>query len=230
MKAVTDIDIQLTPREMSRCQTPGRDVSRQMMENFEKAVSTALSCAAPLIVYEFAEFKRMPNDKVFVVPVGRDQHFEVNMGTQADSLDGAEILMIVAHSIGPELDARAKKLNDKGLYLESYLLDFAGLSALNKVGIHGQKIAEAKAKQKGWGVSASLSPGSVDGWDVRDQKTLHCLLDLERYGISLTESCMLVPFKTVISVIGIGLGYKSKKVGSVCRLCSLRENCLQRRD
>ena len=230
MKVVTDIDIQLTEGEMSRCQAPGREVSRQMMESFEKAVATALSCCVPLIVYEFARFERMPNEKVRVHPHGQDRHFELNMGAQAGFLDGAEILMIVAHTIGPDLDVRVKQYNETGLRLESYLLDFAGLSALNKVGRHGQKIAETKAKQKGWGVSASLSPGSVDGWDILDQKILHGLLGLDRYGISLTESGMLVPFKTVISVIGIGPGYKSKKVGSVCTLCSLRDTCLQRRD
>ena len=149
MKAVTDIDIQLTPLEMSRCQAPGRDVSRQMMKNFEKAVSAALACCVPLIVYEFAQFERLSGEKVVVTPHGQDQHFELNMGAQAAFLDGAEILMIVAHSIGSDLDTRVKELNKKGLHLESYLLDFAGLSALNKVGRHGQNIAEAKAEQKG---------------------------------------------------------------------------------
>ena len=230
MKVITDIDIELTPRDIARCQSPGGKTSHDMMESFQKAVQDARSLAEPLIAYSFFDVSGIDKENITLKDEQEKREYPICIGPNANMLDRAGTIMAVAHSIGPAIDERVKELNQNSLYLEGYLLDFAGLSALNHVGRQARIIAEDKAARNGWGVTASLSPGSLEGWEVSGQKSLHELLHLDKTGIEITESCMLVPFKTVISIIGIGPGYTSKKVGSICRLCSLRETCLQRRD
>lgn len=230
MKVITDIDIELTAGEMARCQSPGRETSPEMMESFQNAVHDARSLAKPLIAYSFFDVYGIDKEEITLTSKAENRKYPLSIGPNANMLDRAHTVMAVAHSIGSSIDERVKELNQNSLYLEGYLLDFAGLSVLNHIGRRAQIIAEDKAARNGWGVTASLSPGSLEGWDISGQKALHELLHLDGTGIELTESCMLVPFKTVISIIGMGPEYTEQKVGSICRLCSLRENCLQRRD
>jgi hypothetical protein len=96
-----------------------------------------------------------------------------------------------------------------------------------EIGPHADLLADAEC---GWAVGASLSPGSLAGWPLTGQRDLCALLPLERIGVSLNAVGILVPFKSVTSVIGIGLGYTGRRVGSVCHLCSRASARWRRRD
>ncbi len=81
----------------------------------------------------------------------------------------------------------------------------------------------------GWGVSPSLSPGSLVGWPLRGQRELCALLPLADIGVRLNEYCVLEPHKSVSMVIGLGPEYESHEVGSVCDYCALKDSCWRRR-
>jgi len=82
----------------------------------------------------------------------------------------------------------------------------------------------------GWGVSPSLSPGSLVGWPLRGQRELCALLPLADIGVRLNQYCVLEPHKSVSMVVGLGPGYESHEVGSVCHYCALRDTCWRRRE
>lgn len=225
MKITTKIDINLNIKNVLKSQNRNNDISPQIMKETLKSIAVALSLIEPMIAYRFVKVHKVADEKIFIKQGSDRMPHVLNIGPNATLLHNAEMVMISVHTIGIGIDAKVKKLNNTGHYLKSFLLDCAGLTALNEVGKHGQKIIENIAKKMNWGVSASLSPGSLEGWDISDQKNLCSILDIKKAGITLSDSCMLIPFKTVSTLIGTGAGYTSKKVGSICKLCNFRNTC-----
>jgi hypothetical protein len=71
--------------------------------------------------------------------------------------------------------------------------------------------------------SMPLNPGMV-GWPVeKGQPEIFLLLDSEQIQVSLTDSCMMTPNKSLSIVIG--LGSKVTSVGSSCDYCTLKGIC-----
>ncbi len=228
MQLVTDIQIEIRPEDVLRSQMRKSTASAQLETEIASAIPLAMSLINPLIAYAFVEIEKVANEKVYV-RTGSDSGFcELNVGPHTELFEPAKIGMVYVHSIGSDLEAKVKELNDSGNYLQGYILDCAGLVALSEVGKQAHRIAEQKAKEENWGVSASISPGSLEEWELAGQKNLCSLLDMEKAGITLSDSFVLVPYKSVSSFIGMGPGYKSKKVGSICHLCRLRDTCWRR--
>mgnify|MGYP004449207621 CR=1 FL=1 len=71
-----------------------------------------------------------------------------------------------------------------------------------------------------------FSPGYC-GWHVREQKLLFSTFPLaEPCGVKLTDSCLMLPIKSVSGVIGIGENVR--KLEYTCGLCDYA-NCYKRR-
>ena len=92
------------------------------------------------------------------------------------------------------------------------------------------RMAEDRAREMGWGVGARLAPGSLVGWDTARQTEICALLPLDAADIHLTDSGLIVPFKSASGLIGVGPGYRETTVGSVCGLCRLKDSCWRRKD
>ncbi len=102
--------------------------------------------------------------------------------------------------------------------------------ALGKVGDTAARMAEDRAREMGWGGGARLAPGSLVGWDTARQTEICALLPLDATDIRLTDSGLIVPFKSASGRIGLGPGYRDTTVGSVCALCRLKDGCWRRKD
>ena len=148
---------------------------------------------------------------------------EHNVGT-LPVVDEASVLVGVT-TIGPQLDAQARRLHQAGKALPAYLLDCVGVIALGQAGQALRRMAEKRAAKRGWGVGPSLGPGTLAGWDLQEQSVLCAGLDLDAIGVHLNESNVLVPFKSASGLVGLGPDYLSRKVGSVCRFCMLSKSC-----
>ena len=73
------------------------------------------------------------------------------------------------------------------------------------------------------------SPGYGD-YPIELQKTFLTLLDAPRkIGLSVSESCLLIPAKSVTAIAGISDKPIEKKRRG-CAVCSLRETCRYRRN
>jgi len=72
---------------------------------------------------------------------------------------------------------------------------------------------------------SSVGPGRLDEWPITQQRELFSLFGehVDRIGVSLTKTCLMVPVKTVS-----GLLFPSKAGFESCELCS-REKCMGRR-
>jgi hypothetical protein len=68
-------------------------------------------------------------------------------------------------------------------------------------------------------------PGQ-EGWSIWQQRVIFERLPTDEIGVRLTDSCLMIPRKSVSFVIGMGPQMRPDAVA--CDFCSKREQCLWR--
>jgi hypothetical protein len=230
MPILQNIPIALTAEEViaSRGQ---RSVRPELMQQAEQVIALGQDLWQPMAVYDRLEVHGVNGECAHLAsPSQIGVEAILHIGPKANLLDSAQQVLIGVGTIGPALEERVHDLQAAGEGLQSYLLDSAGVVALGAVGEALRCLAEETAEAEGWGVSAALSPGSLVGWSLRGQREVCALLPLQEVGVRLNDHCVLEPHKSFSAVIGLGPGYETKKVGSVCKYCALRKTCWRRRE
>ncbi len=120
---------------------------------------------------------------------------------------------------GKELSEWAEGQSDP---LLRYYADILNQSA---AGLMAAKILSEVKERTGIKKLASLNPGSLPAWPVTQQKQLFKLLGegADRIGVSLTESCLMIPVKSVS-----GMLFATSSEWFNCMRCT-RVNCPGRR-
>ncbi len=121
----------------------------------------------------------------------------------ASLLERAELVAVFALTIGNELEDEAARLAREGLILQATVLETIG-------SLYTKQLADCVETRIGdlahaWGLTASwrFSPGYCD-WDISQQKTIFHMLREDYAGIRLTDSCLMIPRKSMSGIIGIG--------------------------
>lgn len=125
---------------------------------------------------------------------------------------------------GTELELFAKEQMKIGNIPEAYIADLAGSviveAALDKM----QASLAADLEKGGLCITNRYSPGYC-GWNVKEQQHLFELLPKGICNITLAESSMMYPIKSVSGIIGIGSGIKKQPYS--CKICDMDE-CIYR--
>lgn len=135
------------------------------------------------------------------------------------NLTSARQLYAFIATCGTELDEWAKKSAD---LLESFWTDTIMNIALGAaIGALEKKLRPLCEDQP----LSSMNPGSLEDWPLTEQRPLFSILGdaSSRIGITLTDSYLLVPLKSVS-----GIYFDSKDNFCNCQLCP-RESCPGRR-
>jgi hypothetical protein len=121
----------------------------------------------------------------------------------ARTLEKAEEVIVFALTIGSELEDEATRLAREGLILQATMLETIG-------SLYTEQLADWVEARIGdlahaWGRTASrrFSPGYCD-WDVSQQRAVFSMLGEDCAGIHLTDSCLMIPRKSMSGIIGIG--------------------------
>ncbi len=130
---------------------------------------------------------------------------------------------IYVATIGEGLEGEATRLMKKGEMLEATVLDAIGSTAVLQVRLELQDTINGIAKAKGYQTIVRFSPGYCD-WHVSQQKILCQSIDADLIGVRLTESCMMIPIKSISGVIGIGRLDPTKPPPCVT-ICKKRASC-----
>jgi hypothetical protein len=242
MPILTDIPVALTPEEILATRGKRR-VQPALLHDAEEAIILGQTLWQPAAVYDWFDVVELSGEEVTLSPStldgsgagsepggARRQAVVLDLGPRADLLAGARRALVAVGTIGPELERRVQELQAAREGLKSYLLDSAGVVALGAVGEALRCMAEEAAAAQGWGVSPALSPGSLVGWPLTGQRALCGLLPLADIGVFLNGYYVLEPHKSFSSLIGLGPGFASRKVGSVCKYCTLKDTCWRRRE
>lgn len=123
---------------------------------------------------------------------------------------------------GSEISQHAKELSSTDDPLLSFVFDVIGSVAVEKATDKMQKSLEAECQKSGLSISDRYSPGYCE-WSVSEQQKLFALMPERFCGVSLSESSLMSPIKSVSGIIAIGHNLKQK--GYQCHWCT-EKNCI----
>lgn len=123
--------------------------------------------------------------------------------TIASQFTGSEIMCAVVATVGNDITCISNELITSGNMLEGYIVDVIGsLIAENSADYIEQKLSLNVSTDE-LSITNRLSPGYC-GWDVSEQHKLFSMLPEDFCGVSLNESALMVPIKSVSAMVGIG--------------------------
>jgi len=108
----------------------------------------------------------------------------------------AEKVALCICTIGPELEAEVNDLMKKNEMLKALILDALGSEAAEETAIQSDKILAKKAREMDLWPSKRFSPG-YGKWDIKEQRYVFQMLPGQEIGVRLTESCMMIPRKSI---------------------------------
>lgn len=133
---------------------------------------------------------------------------------------------IFVATIGNSLERLARQLMNEDDYLKGYIMDAVASEAVESVCDLLEEQLALKVKEEEFNITNRYSPGYCN-WHVSEQKILFTLLPENPCGISLTESSLMIPVKSVSGIIGAGT--KVKRADYNCSFCGI-ENCYKKKE
>ncbi len=135
-------------------------------------------------------------------------------------LKKSERVALFVCTIGPAMENWAKKLFVDGDAALSYLIDTVASITVDQATDVLHDYIEKRMKMYGLKITNRFSPGYCD-WSVSEQHLLFSFLPANFCGITLTESSLMVPIKSVSGIIGIGKTVK--RVDYSCDICGMKD-------
>ncbi|MHB1394400.1 MAG: hypothetical protein ACYCYE_15260 [Clostridia bacterium] len=143
-----------------------------------------------------------------------------------EHLREAERCAVMAVTIGLEVDRRIAFYSRTNL-TKGLVFDACAAAAVESLCDMVQEEIEAKAMTMGLEITSRYSPGYGDFSIVIQKGIAKVLRTYEKIGLSVNESSIMIPRKSVTAVIGMQVG-KCSVSGNKCKSCE-NKNCLYRR-
>ncbi len=119
---------------------------------------------------------------------------------------------------GPEPENLARSLMKEGNYLEGYITDLVASALVDSAADQLQEQVRNMASSQGLLITNRYSPGYCS-WQVEEQQKLFSLFPEECCGISLSESSLMSPVKSISGIIGMGSQVSYRDY--TCEICSM---------
>ena len=129
-------------------------------------------------------------------------------------------------TVGPEFDRWSKETFEDGDPLAGYIIDILGSEIAESIADWLASKINNYVVENGMKCSNRYSPGYC-GWSVAEQQKLFAFFPEKFCGISLMESSLMKPHKSVSGIIGIGTDIKWKEYP--CDICTV-EHCYKNRN
>lgn len=194
-----------------------RERSPKIVEAAEWALSEGLCLIQPRVLYESYEIEELRHEKLRL-----ENGSELTGKLIAQHFGPASSVVIVLCTIGSTLESRSSEVSSEDLLL-GLALDGLGSAAVEILANASCNHFETQAGSINQSTSIPLSPGML-GWTVEvGQREIFDLLDSTKIDVSLTESMLMIPKKSLTHVLGMGADIL--ELGTSCDYCSLRETC-----
>lgn len=146
-------------------------------------------------------------------------------GTIDKMLRESEYYALFIATAGPGPERIAGEYMARGDYLEGYISNIAGSVLAEAMAEKIHREIGDEAKKRGMNFTNRYSPGYC-GWKVDEQQKLFSFFPENSCGISLTESSLMSPIKSVSGLVGLGKNVCFRDY--TCELCSMKD-CVYRR-
>ncbi|MDH4222004.1 MAG: hypothetical protein OEV55_00535 [candidate division Zixibacteria bacterium] len=123
-------------------------------------------------------------------------------------------------TIGKRLENEVRKLSERGEPGKAVILDAIGSVAAELTAEYVDQVIKETALKKGFYGSTRFSPG-YGGWGLEMQKLFFELLPAKRIGVSLNESFMMKPRKSVSFAVNLNnKPFRDKR--TPCEICGFK--------
>lgn len=145
-------------------------------------------------------------------------------GPVADICPRADRLALFAATVGPETTAAIAAAFAANDFAHASMLDAVASEAADRAAEAMEAAFEDTLRAEGWnppdGGVLRYSPGYC-GWHVTGQRKLFAALAPEAVGITLTDSCLMQPLKSVSGVLVAGpmATHEFPPTYNVCKAC-----------
>lgn len=149
----------------------------------------------------------------------------------AKALRDAQYAVCFIVTLGEEVDAAIKKHTLAGNVFSGYIMDAIGSAAAENLAEQFHMETVKRLNGIGKGGTHRFSPGYCD-WPITEQGTLFSVLGEKHAGVSLHNSSLMIPRKSVSAVFGIiedvSSGIDPFERYNPCRNCG-KKDCVSRR-
>lgn len=143
--------------------------------------------------------------------------------TIANAMKDADKYAVFTATIGMEFDLFIKKFKDEDDILRVFITDAIGSVLAEATVSYLMRKLEGIAMKEGMKISNNYSPGYCD-WFLSEQKKLFTLFPEGSTQITLTDSSLMLPVKSVSGIVAIGKNVKRREYG--CDICKM-ESCIK---
>lgn len=140
-------------------------------------------------------------------------------------LRDSELAALFLCTAGFYFTEESRACNERDEILEAYIVDAMGSCSVENAMDRIQESLSREMEARGLHISNRYSPGYCN-WPLADQKNLFALMEGQPTPVTLSESCLMAPIKSVSGIIGIGEKVKKREYG--CAICN-NGNCIYRR-
>lgn len=137
----------------------------------------------------------------------------------------AEKLLLFTATIGTAFEDRLSEYKQARRIAEAYALDSAGTAYVTQT----STVAVCKLKEiyrrEGLNTTFPMGPGHSYWKGLEDMRAIFHFLSAERIGLHLNNSNIIMPFKSVAMVMGVGCSLPDFKGKTHCNFCSLQTSC-----
>lgn len=138
-------------------------------------------------------------------------------------MQNSERIAVFTATAGTTYQSLLDEVKKKDDLLHWFILDSMGSCIVERTGDIMERYLEQHIPE--YRHTARFSPGYC-GWKLTEQRKIFQILGNNVCGISLSESCLMYPIKSISGIVGIGKNVCEKKYG--CSICK-QNNCYKRR-
>lgn len=143
--------------------------------------------------------------------------------TQA--LAKSDCFCLLLATVGKNADEWISRKRGGSDIMEAWIGDALGSVLVEAIVTAGKIKLEQIAQEKGWRITNSYSPGYCS-WNVSEQQQLFSMLPKGFCGVTLTDSSLMLPIKSVSALVGVGENVE--KSAYQCDICT-KKDCYKRR-
>lgn len=216
-------ELKIDPHHIGRLLDYNKGEDREMIAAIIDDVLNMASEACDIRA-EFIVYNRVVCDKNAGVVKINDIEFHTGR-IIAGQIRNAGSVAVFACTAGNWIEKKVHELMNGNDLLRGYVLDIAGSEIVEAAADEMQKNLSNLLKEEGLRITNRYSPGYC-GWNVSEQHKLFSLLPDNYCGITLTDSALMTPIKSVSGIIGIGQSVKYNPY--TCSICD-QKDCIYRR-
>lgn len=198
--------------------TPDEDICALAAELLDQA----LDIAKPSYYYQIFDNPLIDGDKMRV-----DTTEFVSGKTINGLLRRSSRVALFVATAGEEFQQWMEERASKDEMLNTFIIDAIGSTIVEATGDYMERMLERELSECEVAMKHTnrFSPGYC-GWWIEEQKIFFAMLPKDICGITLNDSSLMHPLKSISGVIGIGEDVMTKKYG--CSICK-RLDCYMRR-